>query len=358
MAVSRPLWVFATGVAGALALSSCSVIGGTEEESQSSDSDDVTVTLVSHDSFNMDQEVLDAFAEETGITIDVVLEGDGGELANKLVLTDGAPLGDVVFGINSDFASRVVEADVLQAYEPQEASDDLANYAIEGEGSDLLTPIDFGDVCVNIDHEWFADEDIDEPETLEDLTKPEYEDLFVVQNPATSSPGLSFLMGTIAEFGDDWPDYWQDLADNGVQVSQSWTDSYSVEFSGSSGEGPLPLVVSYASSPPYEVPEDSDEAPTGALLDTCARQVEYAGILQGTEHEDEAQQVVDFLISQEFQEAIAEEMFMYPVRSDVDLPEEWQKYAAVADDAFTLPAEEIEANREDWIKTWTDVVIG
>lgn len=358
MTVSRPIWVVTAGVFGALALSSCSVIGETTKESQSPDGDDVTITLVSHDSFNMDQEVLDAFTEETGITIDVVLEGDGGELANKLVLTDGAPLGDVVFGVNNDFASRVIEADVLQSYEPQEAADDLANYAIAGGGSDLLTPIDFGDVCVNIDHEWFADEGIDEPETLEDLTKPEYEDLFVVQNPATSSPGLSFLMGTIAEFGDDWPEYWEGLADNGVQVSQSWTDSYSVEFSGSTGEGPRPLVVSYASSPPSEVPEDADEAPTGALLDTCSRQVEYAGILQGTDHEEEAQQVVDFLISLQFQEAIAGEMYMYPVRSDAELPEEWQKFASVADDAFTLPAEDIEANREDWIKTWSDTVIG
>jgi len=362
---SRLLTVAASGFT-ALVLAGCSVVGSSDSKSdpepQSSGStanEQVTITVVSHDSFNMDEAVIENFTAETGITIEVLAQEDAGTLANQLVLTKGSPLGDVVFGVDNTFASRVINAEVLEAFDSDVIADDRANYAVVGAGADQLVPIDFGDVCVNIDHKWFAEKDLAEPVTLADLAKPEYEDLLVVQNPANSSPGLAFLFATIGAFGEDgWQDYWQQLADNGVKVSNSWTDAYSVDFSGSSGEGPRPLVVSYASSPPYEVPEGADEAPTGSLLDTCFRQVEYAGILSGTEHPEAAAQVIEFFLSAEFQQAIPGEMFMYPVRSDVELPEEWAKFAAVADEPHQVEESAIEQNREDWIKTWTQLVIG
>lgn len=356
----------AVGGFTALLLAGCSIIGSNDSNSgpdpQSSGAaatEPVTITVVSHDSFNMDASVLEAFTAETGITIEVLAQEDAGTLANQLVLTKGSPLGDVVFGVDNTFASRVVNAEVLDSFDSDVLADDRANYAVSGPGADYLVPIDFGDVCVNIDHEWFAENDLEEPTTLEDLARPEYADMLVVQNPANSSPGLAFLFATIGAFGEDeWQNYWQQLADNGVKVSNSWTDAYSVDFSGSSGKGPRPLVVSYASSPPYEVPEGADEAPTGSLLDTCFRQIEYAGILSGTDHPEEAAAVIEFFLSAEFQQAIPGEMFMYPVRSDVDLPEDWAKFAAVADDPHQVEESAIETNREEWIKTWTELVIG
>lgn len=359
----------AAGSLTALVLAGCSVIGTDSKPQPQSPNESsagatgtnepVTVTVVSHDSFNMDETVLADFTAETGITIEILAQEDAGTLANQLVLTKGSPLADVVFGIDNTFASRVIGAEVLDPFTSDVIAEDRANYAIAGAGSDQLVPIDFGDVCVNIDHEWFAERDLEEPVTLEDLARPEYADLLVVQNPANSSPGLAFLFATIGAFGEDgWQDYWQSLADNGVKVSNSWTDSYSVDFSGSSGEGPRPLVVSYASSPPYEVPEGATEAPTGSLLETCFRQVEYAGVLSGTEHPEAAAQVIEFFLSAEFQEAIPGEMYMYPVRSDVELPEEWAKFAAVADEPFQVPEESIENHREEWIKTWAELVIG
>ncbi|HLS03758.1 MAG TPA: thiamine ABC transporter substrate-binding protein [Actinomycetales bacterium] len=353
-----------TGILAIGALTGCSLIGSGSQDQTGSEAgagsdEPVTITVVSHDSFNMDEQVMADFTAETGIKIEILAQEDAGSLANQLVLTKGSPIGDVIFGIDNTFASRVIDADVLDPFESDLIAADRANYEITGEGSDKLVPIDFGDVCVNVDHEWFAAQDLAEPETLEDLTNPEYKDLFVVQNPANSSPGLAFLLATIGEFGEDgWQDYWSQLKDNGVKVSNSWTDAYSVEFSGSSGAGPRPLVVSYASSPPYEVPEGAEEAPTGTLLETCFRQVEYAGILTGTDHAEEAKAVIEFFLSAEFQAAIPGEMYVYPVRSDVDLPSEWEKFAAVATDPVQVSEESIEQNREDWIKTWSEVVIG
>lgn len=353
----------------ALALAGCSAIGsgGSDSESDpqnstagaSSPEESVEIAVIVHDSFAMDESVVEEFTRQSGIELQILVQEDAGTLANQLVLTQGSPLADVVFGIDNTFASRVVTADVLDPFDSDVLADDRANYAVAGAGADQLVPIDYGDVCINIDHEWFAENDLTEPETLQDLAQPEYADLLVVQNPANSSPGLAFLFATVAAFGEDgWQDYWQQLADNGVKVANSWTDAYSVDFSGSSGQGPRPLVVSYATSPPYEVPEGADEAPTGSLLETCFRQIEYAGILSGTEHPDEAQQVIEFFLSAEFQEAIPGEMFMYPVHSGVDLPPEWEQFAAVADEPHQVDEAAIEENREAWIKTWAEVVIG
>lgn len=342
-----------TAALAGLALAGCSAIGG-GAGTERSGGDDGTVTLVTHDSFALPDELLAAFEEETGLELETIAPGDGGSLVNQLVLTKDAPLGDVVYGIDNSFASRAVEEGVLAEYDaPLPAG--AEEYAI----GDHLAPVDVGDVCVNVDHEWFAEAGIPEPTTLEDLTDPAYRDLLVVTNPATSSPGLAFLLATVAEFGEDgWTDYWAALRANGVKVVGSWEDAYYVDFSGPSSEGGRPLVVSYASSPPYEVPEGASEAPTGALLDTCFRQVEYAGVLAGAANPDGARQVVDWLLSAEVQAAIPESMYVYPVDADVALPDSWARFAPQPEEPLTVDAGTIAENREAWIETWTDVVVG
>src|ERR1700741_1521645 len=108
-----------------------------------------------------------------------------------------------------------------------------------------------------------------------------------------------------------------------MQVVSGWEEAYTQEFSGSSGKGPRPIVVSYASSPSAELGEDG-EPRTKALLDTCFRQVEYAGVLNGAKDADSAKKVLDFLLSEKFQAAVPEQMFVYPAREGVALPEAWE----------------------------------
>jgi len=315
------------------------------------------VTLVTHDSFNVDKKVLADFEAESGITVTVLAQGDSGAMVNQLVLTKDNPLGDVVFGIDNAFASRALDADVLAPYTSPLLSDGAAKYAVDD--TNRLTAVDFGDVCVNVDHRWFAEKKIAEPVTFEDLAKPEYKDLLVTPSPATSSPGLAFLLATVDHFGaDGWQAYWESLKANGVKVTSGWSDAYSVDFSGSSGKGARPLVLSYASSPPYEVTEGMTEAPTGALLDTCFRQVEYAGVLAGAKNPAAAAKVVDFLLSPAFQADIPTQMYVYPVSESVDLPADWVKYATPATSPATLPPADITANRETWIQQWSDLLEG
>ena len=329
---------------GVVALAGCSAIGN---DSPAPSASAGTVTLVTHDSFGLSDGILDAFEEQSGLTVEVVQPGDGGALVNQLVLTKDAPLGDLVFGIDNSFASRAVDEGVV-------APTDLPD-AYEG----ALVPVDYGDVCINVDHAWFTEKGLAEPVTLEDLAKPEYKDLLVVPNAVTSSPGLSFLLATVGAFGEDgWVDYWKALKANGLKVADGWSDAYSTDFSGGGGGGPRPIVLSYASSPPYTVPEGATEPTTGALLDTCFRQTEYAGVIAGTSQPEAAQKLVDFLFSTTVQNDIPATMYVYPVNAKATLPESFVEFAEIADDPFVVSPEDIDKNRETWLSEWAAIAQG
>ena len=233
------------------------------------------------------------------------------------MLTQGNPTGDVAFGVDNTFASRALDEDVFDVAEV-ELPPGAADYALVS-GGDRMVPVDTGSVCVNVDKDWFATRKLPEPRTLSDLTRPAYRDLFVTPGASTSSPGLAFLLSTIAEYGDDWPDYWADLMANGAKVTSGWSEAYFDDFTQGGGEGDRPLVVSYDSSPAFTL-DDEGSSTTRALLDTCFRQVEYAGVLTGAANPEGAREVLEFLLSPEVQAALPESMYVFPVRSDVDAP--------------------------------------
>ncbi|GEA84633.1 thiamine ABC transporter substrate-binding protein [Cellulomonas gelida] len=357
----------ALGTALALALTGCSLTSSDEPKpaTDATASPDAgattggTVTLVTHASFVLSDGLLESFTDETGIDVEVVQPGDAGALVNQLVLTKDAPLGDAVFGIDNSFASRAITEGVLAPYTARgDAAADAAGFAVEGDDDGALTAIDFGDVCLNVDTSWFAEHELAAPTSLDDLTKPEYKDLLVVPNAVTSSPGFAFLLATVGAKGAAWPEYWTALKANGLKVADGWSDAYFTDFSGGGGQGPRPVVLSYASSPPSTVPEGGTEPTTAALLDTCFRQVEYAGVLAGAQNPTGAQALIDFLLSDEVQADIPGSMYMYPVSSAVELPDEWTRFAPLAENPFEVAPAEIAANRDLWLTTWSDTVIG
>jgi thiamine transport system substrate-binding protein len=337
--------------------------GGGGDGDGDGDGDGVTITLVTYDSFPAEgtslNDALAEFTAETGIGVELLVAGDTGTMVSKAVLTAGNPEGDVMWGVDNTLLSRA-----LPVFEPYTSTElgaiDPALTELVPNGE--LTPVDFGDVCINHDLEWFAAEGLEPPTTFDDLIDPAYRDLLVVQDPTSSSPGLAFLLATIAEYGEaGWQEYWAELVDNGVEVVDSWTTAYYERFSGSSGEGPRPLVVSYASSPPAEVifaDPPRDDAPTGVMTATCFRQVEFAGVLAGTDHPDEARALVDFLASERFQQEVALNLFVWPARTDVAPPPEFVEFAELAEDPLSLPPADIDANREAWLDEWTQLVLG
>ena len=321
--------------------------------------DSVTLRLLTHDSFAVSDGVLAAFTKDTGIKVELVQGGDAGTVVNQAILTKGAPQGDVLYGIDSTFLTRALDEDLFVPFEA--AALDQVDPSLLLDAKDRVTPIDYGDVCLNYDKEWFASHDVPVPASLEDLTKPAYKDLLVAENPATSSTGLAFLLSTVEHFGPDgWQAYWSELKANGVQVENGWEEAYNSVFSGGGvSTGTRPLVVSYASSPPAEViyaDPPVDEAPTGVIEAGCYRQVEGAGVLKGTDHAEEAGKLIDFMLSKRFQSDVPLSMFVYPVRSDVALPAAFTSYAVAPDGVVALDAADIDAHRDEWIDQWTDLV--
>jgi len=341
-------------LAAALVAASC---GGDNGSSSSP----VTLTLVTHDSFAYTKDVLAQFTAETGIKVDVPQgAGDAGTVLNKAILTKGKPEGDVLWGVDNTLLSRAVSSGAFEPYQSAKLASVPAAFRSLVPGHEL-TPVDYGDVCINFDKAWFAAKGLPVPQTLDDLRTPAYKNTLVVENPATSSPGLVFLLATIAVYGPDgWQGYWKDLRANGVKVDDGWTQAYSTDFSGSAGKGAYPLVVSYGSSPPAEVGDANPlpaEAPTGVLTPSCFRQEEFVGVLKGTKHAKEAGRLIDFLLGKAFQEDMPLNMYVYPVIPDAALPELFTRYAVVPATSLSLPPQDIATNRGQWIDEWTNVVL-
>lgn len=363
MSIQKMAAVALVSALGVTTLAACGGDGGNGKAASGGPAPK-TVTLVSHDSFAASKEVLAEFTRQTGFTVRVLKSGDAGEAVNKEILTKGAPQGDVFFGVDNTLLSRALDNGLFQSYRPKEFDRIRPEYRAE-EAGHRVTPIDSGDICVNYDKKYFADRKLAPPATFDDLVKPQYKNLLVTENAATSSPGLGFLLGTVAKYGDaGWQDYWKKLKANGVKVVDGWDVAYNQEFSGSAGgrkaKGDRPLVVSYASSPPAEVvyadPRPKD-APTGVAYGTCFRQVEYAGLLGNARNPEGGKALLDFLVTKRFQEDMPLNMFVHPVREDAQVPPEFAKYGPPAENPETMAPDKIAGNRDQWVKSWTSLVL-
>jgi thiamine transport system substrate-binding protein len=347
-------------VALALALLAAACAGGSTATSGTVPLVPTKISLLAHDSFLVSDEVMREFTTATGIEVEVLRGGDAGTMLNQAMLTAGNPLADVLFGVDNTFLSRAFDGDLFIPYQSPGLAGVPATLQVDPQHR--VTPIDFGDVCLNYDKAAFSSQQ--PPRTLEDLTAEAYRGMLVVENPATSSPGLAFVLATIARFGEEgsytWRDYWSDLRANDVLVAAGWEQAYYGAFSGGSGEGDRPIVVSYASSPPAEViyaEQPPAEAPTAVMTDGCFRQIEFAGILRGSAHQAEAAALIDFMLSARFQEDIPLNMFMFPALSAARLPAEFTQFTSVPESPVLLDPATIGSNRERWVREWTETVL-
>lgn len=319
------------------------------------------LTIMTHDSFAASEAVIAKFETENNVKVQFIKAGDAGTALNKAILSKGNPLADVFYGLDNTYLSRALDENIFDPYAspllvkiPDQFRLDLENQAL---------PVDYGDVCMNYDKAYFKDKGLTPPQSLEDLVKPDYKGLLVVENPATSSPGLAFLLATIGHFGEaGYLDFWKGLVANDVKVVNDWETAYRTEFSASTGHGLRPIVVSYGSSPPFEVlyaETPIDEPPSAAIVndDTCFRQIEFVGILKGTSNRKLAEKWVDFMLSTLFQEDMPSQMFVFPVNPDAKLDETFTKFLAIPDKPAYVDPQDIAAKREEWLQAWTEVVL-
>ena len=319
------------------------------------------LTVITHDSFAVSEDVVQAFEDANKVKVTFLSSGDTGAALNKAILTKDAPLADVFYGVDNTFLSRALEADIFETYQSPALAGIPAAFKLDT--TNRLSPVDYGDVCINYDKAYFEEKKLQVPSTLDGLLRTEYNGLLVVENPATSSPGLAFLLATVVHFGDpEYLDFWAALRDNGLVVVNDWETAYYTNFSASSGKGSQPMVVSYGSSPPAEVifaETPLNDAPTASIVgpDTCFRQIEFVGILKGTQQRAMAEKFVDFMLSKDFQEDMPLQMFVFPVNPDAALPDEFVQYVQIPDRPAELDPSEIAGKREQWIQAWTETVL-
>jgi thiamine transport system substrate-binding protein len=341
-------------------LSACNGGQGTETPS-GMDTQPSVLNVMTHDSFAVSENLIADFEKENNVAINFLLSGDTGAALNRAILTKGTPQADVFFGVDNTFLTRALKEEIFETYNSPMLVN--INNSLRLDPDNFALPVDFGDVCINYDKAYFEENQLSIPSSLSDLLLPEYSGLLVVENPATSSPGLAFMLATITEFGEEgYLEFWTDLKANGVVVVNDWESAYYSNFSASAGKGNQPMVVSYGSSPPAEVifsETPLDDSPTASIIapNSCFRQIEFVGILKGTQQRELAEKFVDFLLDVPFQEDLPLQMFVFPANEKAQLPLEFVKFAQVPDQPARLDLNLIAQNREKWIQDWTLVVL-
>ena len=316
---------------------------------------------MTHDSFAVSETVLKEFEAAHNVTVAILKSGDGGTLLNTALLNQETPLADVLYGLDNTLLSRALDNELFEVYDSPALAPLAADLKLDS--SNRALPVDYGDVCLNYDKAYFANQGLLPPNNLNDLIKPEYRGLVVMADPATSSTGLAFMLATWSALGEEgFQTYWQALRANDLKVVSDWETAYYTEFSGSSGRGPRPVVVSYASSPPAEVvfaTTPLTDAPTASVTSagSCFRQIEFVGILKGTANRDLAEAWINFMLSQAFQEDMPLNMFVYPALPSAQLPEAFVKYSSKVEAPIILDAKTIADNRDRLIQLWTEIVV-
>ncbi|ALW88341.1 thiamine ABC transporter substrate-binding protein [Deinococcus actinosclerus] len=278
-----------------------------------------TLTVITHDSFDVDKKLIAAFETQNKAKVRFIKGGDAGELLNRLILTRRAPIADVVYGLDNSLLPRARQAGILQPYKSPLLSRVPAAYRLGDDG--LLNTVDYGFVALNYDRAWFEKNGVALPRSLDDLKTPAYAKLTVVQSPATSSPGLAFLLATVNHYGETgaWQ-WWRAARQGGMKVTRGWSDAYYKDFTRNGGK--YPIVLSYASSPAAEVfyadgfnpAKLPAQAPTANLFlpGSTYTQLEGVGILKGTKQAALARKFVDFMLGAPVQADIPTRMWIYP----------------------------------------------
>jgi thiamine transport system substrate-binding protein len=353
-----------------LALAACSGLAGTSgTPAPGASGQPQQLTVMTHDSFAVSEPVIQAFEQANNVKVTFLPSGDAGTALSKAILAKNNPIADVFYGVDNTFLSRALTENIFEPYNSPVLADIPDQFKLDPQNDAL--PVDYGDVCLNYDKAYFAEKNLAPPQNLEDLTKLEYKGLTVVENPATSSPGLAFLMATIGHFGtDQYLNYWKGLRANDVLVVNDWNTAYYTEFTRAGGAHPI--VVSYSSSPVFELisaettgsgtatpTAQISEPPTAAVVSdgSCFRQIEFVGILQGTKNRALAEKWVDFMLSPAFQEDMPLQMYVFPVNRNAKLSDVFTKYLVNPQNPIILDPQEIAANREAWINAWTETVL-
>ncbi len=284
--------------------------------------------------------VMPLFEKATGIKASLVSRGDSGAVLAALIEEKAKPQADVVVGIDQYILFQADRADVLETYLPKGIEDIDPSLRFDPKGR--LCPYDYGHFAIIWDTQALQAP----PRSLAELALPAYKGKLILMDPRSSTPGLGFLAWTLSAYGKDWEAYWRSLKPSILTISSGWDSGYGLFVSGEA-----PLVLSYATSPAYHRwAEQSDRYQALDFAEGHPLQIEGAAIVKGTRNRKNAERFMDFILSKEFQAEIPLSNWMYPVRSDIELPPAYSR--AIRPKTLPLPDASLLSSA---LELWQDV---
>ena len=307
------------------------------------------LTIYAYDSFVSEwgpgPAVFSAFEEKYGIKLSVLSAGDAGQVLQKAIIEKDNPKADLLLGIDNNLLAKALSEDIFESYKSPNLNKIPKKLIFDNTNS--VTPFDYGYFSIIYDSEKISSP----PRTLEDLLKPEYKKSIILMDPRTSSPGLGFLLWTIAEYGDNYTEYWQNLMPSVLTITDGWDSGY-----GLFTEGEAPMVLSYTTSPAYHVEYEGTERYKTAIFKAGHyMQIEGVGIVKNSKNRKEAELFIDFILEDQIQNIIPLTNWMYPVNTNLKLPESFN-FAPKPEQTLIIDSGEIDRNLSNWIEEWTSAV--
>jgi thiamine transport system substrate-binding protein len=314
-----------------------------------SNAEDADLVIYTYDSFLAEwgpgPKIIPKFEKKYNVKVQMISAGDAGQVLNRAILEKKKPQADILLGIDNNLLSKALDEDVVVPYKAKNLN--MIPEKLIFDKTHHFTPFDYGYFAIVYDTKKITDP----PKSLEDLTKPQFKSKLILEDPRTSSPGLGFLLWTIAVYGEHYLDYWKRLQPSILTITEGWDSAYGLFTSGEA-----PMVLSYTTSPAYHVEYEKTTRYRAAIFkEGNYLQIEGMGIVKGAKHLDLARKFIDFIITDDFQSEIPLTNWMYPVNPNVRTPDSF-KYAPKPEKSLSLDPVEIKKNQDKWIKQWLEII--
>ena len=275
------------------------------------------------------------FEKECGCTVTFTAVDSSIGALRRVQLEGDTTKADIVLGLDTAVAG---EARATGLFAPHGL--DLSGLDLPIAWTDAeFVPVDYGYFAFVYDKTKLADP----PTSFEELIARD--DLTIlIQDPRSATPGLGLVLWIRAAYGDEAPAIWQKLWDRIVTMTPDWSSAYNLFLGGEAD-----MVLSYTTSPAYHVvAEDISNYTTADFVEGHYAQIEIAGIVKSSPHQDLARQFLDWLVTPAAQAVIPTTNWMYPVVTLTETPPGFADLPVPAK-ALLLPDAVVDANTQAWI---------
>ncbi|MHA1476083.1 MAG: thiamine ABC transporter substrate-binding protein [Promethearchaeota archaeon] len=340
---------------------------------------DNALTIYTYDSLLVDPgyDFIGAFANHSGISkddINLVLMEDANQIVTQATLEKDNPVADVLIGVDNVLIHSAKKNNLLQKYDSPELVNISSDLIDNLDSEKYVLPYDFGIIALYYDMNRINT--TTNPEitniTLEEILDYDLDKKLIVEDPTLSSTGLGYLLWTIAVYGDpeidfsgmlnqDWRNWWNEAKDD-LRIAPSWTAAFGEWYE---DEGNRPIMVSYGSSPAYSACKYNDTT-QGAFLShengtqNGWLQIEGIGLVNNAPHEELAKDFIDWFLSTELQDNIAENNWMFPANEHAQISSTFKESAINPDEVnilnSLLSSEIVGPNLEKWMEDWETLI--